>query len=100
MKKDFFNSFPPLFSISHLVEMGLLVRDLDSHSSNNEQGRENCSERKAEFLEVSVTWRFQKEAAQPERIGSRPQNKHSIGLGTKPSSFPERDKDVFLKAAA
>lgn len=55
MKKDFFNSFPPLFSISHFVEMGLLVRDLDSHSSKNEQGRENLSERKAEFLEVSVT---------------------------------------------
>lgn len=55
MKKDFFNSFPPLFSVSHLVEMGLLVRDLDSRSREDEQGKENRSERKAEFMEVSIT---------------------------------------------
>lgn len=41
VKKDFFTSFPPLFPISHLVEMGLLGRDLDSHGRKNEQGREN-----------------------------------------------------------
>lgn len=41
VKKDFFTSFPPLFSVSHLVEMGLLGRDLDSHGRKNEQGREN-----------------------------------------------------------
>lgn len=41
VKKDFFTSFPPLFSVSHLVEMGLLGRDLDSHGRKNEQGRES-----------------------------------------------------------
>lgn len=85
MKKDFFNSFPPLFSISHLVEMGLLARDLDSNSRKNEQGREkNPSKRNAEVLEVSVTWRFQKENTQLERIGSSPKNKPSVGLCAKP----------------
>lgn len=47
-----------------------------------------------------MTWRFQKEEAQPERIGSSPKNKPSIGLGTKPSLVLERDKNVFVKAAA
>jgi len=59
MKKDFFNSFPPLFSVSHLVEMGLLVRDLDSRGRENEWGggcgEKNPCERKAEVLEVSET---------------------------------------------
>lgn len=101
MKKDFFNSFPPLFSISHLVEMGLLARDSDSHSRKNEQGREkNPSERNAEVLEVSVTWRFQKENTQLERIGSSPKNKPSVGRGVTPSSALARNKDFFIKAAA
>lgn len=59
MKKDFFNSLLPLFSVSYLVEMGLLVRDLDSRGRENEWGAEggekNPSEKKAEVLEVSET---------------------------------------------